>query len=267
MVGFDWNRRVQRKARIRYFEGWFGADPMVYSEIWEDLQRTDIEEARIEVSSVVEFDLFLLAPILVKCYPTRDRLGTQFNHHPDTSDKWAWYYAKKIQALKKEAIVWPEEWSDPENKQQFLYSLDGTHCRCCEIKHPTSRRDRQLYSHKFNRAGINYEIAVHVYKSQIVWVNGPFKASKHDNTTFMEEGLYEKTKALPGRRRVVTDKAYGKGAHELVSKPNSFDPVPLKKFKSRLRARHESLNSRLKTFAILTDTFRQKGPDDRMEKH
>ena len=51
----------------------------------------------------------------------------------------------------------------------FLYSVDGTHCR---IKEPRSNPDKLWYSHKYNKPGVSYEIALHLYKDKVAWVNG-----------------------------------------------------------------------------------------------
>lgn len=79
----------------------------------------------------------------------------------------------------------------------------------------------------------------------------------HDRTIYkMEGGLKEK---IPPGKKVVCDRVYrdkkGNDNHELFL-PNIGDPKELFKFKSRLRARHESLNGRLKAFSILENTFR-----------
>ena len=41
-----------------------------------------------------------------------------------------------------------------------------------------------------------------------------------------------------------------------LSLPNTFDAKTLNNFKSRARLRHETFNGRLKSFAILSETFR-----------
>ena len=85
-----------------------------------------------------------------------------------------------------------------------------------------------------------------------MWMNGPFKASRHDITIFRRAGLKD---MIPPGHRVIADNGY-KGEAIVVSKPNSNDPGELKKFKRRARARHESFNGRIKNFQCLAERFR-----------
>ena len=65
-------------------------------------------------------------------------------------------------------IVWPEEWSSMEYASaRFLYSVDGVHCRTNEIIHSTLAKNKKLYSHKFNQAGLGYELAISLTRSSL----------------------------------------------------------------------------------------------------
>lgn len=113
-------------------------------------------------------------------------------------------------------------------------------------------KDKTYYSHKFKQSGIDYELGLSVYENKLVWMNGPFKASRHDITIFKHAGLRD---MIPEGHRVIADKGY-KGAPDQISTPNSHDPAVLRKFKSRARARHESFNARIKNFRCLDERFR-----------
>ena len=131
----------------------------------------------------------------------------------------------------------------------FLYSVDGTHCR---IKEPRTNPDKLWYSHKYNKPGLSYEIALHLYKDKVAWVNGPFPAGESDLSIFRkEDGLKSK---LPPGKLVIADKGYP--SEEQVSIPNTFDSDLVKAFKKRARARQESFNMRVKEFNILSNCFR-----------
>ena len=132
----------------------------------------------------------------------------------------------------------------------FLSSVNGrTHCR---IKEPRRNPDKLWYSHKYNKPGVSYEIALHLYKNKIAWVNGPFKAGESDLSIFRkEDGLKFK---LPPGKLVIADKGYP--SEEQVSIPNVFDSATVKSCKQRARARQESVNMRLKEFNILSTCFR-----------
>ena len=68
----------------------------------------------------------------------------------------------------------------------FFYTVDGTHFRINET-HPFQEA---LSSHKFGRhAGLNYEIALAVWDSKLLWVHGPTKPGLvNDIAVFRGEG-------------------------------------------------------------------------------
>ena len=133
--------------------------------------------------------------------------------------------------------------------------MDGVHCRVHEPKHPTKSKDSTYYSHKFKQSALNYELGISVYDNALVWLNGPTKASQHDITLFRTpDGLKE---TIPQGKRVVADRGYAsKQEAAILSTPNSQDPVNVRKFKSRARARHESFNAKIKNFRVLSECFR-----------
>ena len=119
---------------------------------------------------------------------------------------------------------------------------------------------------------MKYEIAVSVFQSKCVWVQGPLRGGKHDATVFrgeedsddeklrMELGRepYESAqKKIPDSKLGIADKGY-KGCNKLAL-PSSTEP---KNFKSRARCRHESFNGRLRNFNVLRHIFRHG-----VEKH
>jgi hypothetical protein len=156
-------------------------------------------------------------------------------------------------------IVWPDYWlPGSQYVPHFLLSVDGIHCQIFEPKHPTLSKDKSFYSHKFNQSGLDYELGIAAYESKLVWMNGPFKASRHDVTIFRRAGLNEK---IPQGHKVIADSGYS-GESIVVSTPNAHDPRLLCKFKSRARARHESFNGKLKNFRAISEHFRHG-----IEKH
>jgi DDE superfamily endonuclease len=134
----------------------------------------------------------------------------------------------------------------------FVMSVDGTHCRTFEPKHPTKSKNPQYYSHKFHQAAVNYEIGLSIFTSDVVWVNGPFPAGQNDMKIFREQGLMD---IIPPRKLITGDGGY-RGCPDIISTPNPRDPEDLRVFKKRARARHETFNARLKCFKCLAETFR-----------
>jgi hypothetical protein len=71
LVGYTRKRikRAKRKVNLGCFKGHFGSSPRVIAQIWEDLQRTDIQKSFVPVE-MRNFDHFLMAMHHLKRYPT-----------------------------------------------------------------------------------------------------------------------------------------------------------------------------------------------------
>jgi hypothetical protein len=257
LVGFDGSRQknVKRERNIERFKTHFGSDPIVYAQIWEDLQMTDNPEACISEKATA--DLFLQGIHFLKCYSKEEERSGTFKMCIQTARKWGWYFARKIQALKDEKIVWPERWTNghpslnDEDNPIFIISVDGVHCHVNEPRHPTLSKNPKYYSHKSGQAGVDYELGISVFENRLVWMNGPYKASVHDITIFRDKLMAK----IPAGKKVIGDKGY-RGEKAIISTPNSHDPPDVRHFKSRARARQESFNSRIKFFACLENRFR-----------
>ena len=105
LAGFSRRRqqRVCRATNLRRFKDHFGSLPVVYAQIWEDLQTTDIPEARIDARKDC-VDSFLMAIHFLKCYPKEGERAAIFKICKKTARKWGWYFAEKVQALKVEKV-------------------------------------------------------------------------------------------------------------------------------------------------------------------
>ena len=126
-----------------------------------------------------------------------------------------------------------------------LISIDGTHFM---INKPIPFSEK-WFSHKFNGPGLSYEIGICIATGDIVWYNGPFQASVPDITIFRSKlkGLL-----LPG------EKALGDGTYldiKCVSKKDGLNYIH-RRAMARTRARHESINRRLKQFKCLGSRYR-----------
>jgi hypothetical protein len=159
--------------------------------------------------------------------------------------------------------VWPERWTpgnqsvDDDDNPTSIITVDGVHCRVNEPKHPTLSKNPQYYSHKFNQAGVDYELGLSVFENCLVWMNGPFPAAESD-IRVLRKGLKDK---IPAGKKIIADKGY-RGEKAIINTPNSQDHPEVRKFQSRARARHESFNGRLKNFRSLDVRFRHG-----VEKH
>jgi hypothetical protein len=105
LVGFSEYRqsRAKRSTNLHRFRTFYGSNPIVYANIWEDLLSTDIPEARVsrEDASVRHF---LSGIYFLKNYPTDERQSGQFKMCVKTARKWAWFYMEKVQWLKLDKV-------------------------------------------------------------------------------------------------------------------------------------------------------------------
>ena len=127
-----------------------------------------------------------------------------------------------------------------------LISVDGTHF-CINEPEPFNSL---WYSHKFHGPGLAYELGVCIKTGDIVWWNGPFPA-KHPDRNIFRSTL--KNLLLPGEK-VVGDLGY-KGETKVLTELDANSKTH-KRAMAKLRARHETLNRRLKQFRCLGDKYR-----------
>ena len=130
-------------------------------------------------------------------------------------------------------------------------SVDDTDIRISEPKpfHPG------FYSHKFEDAGLRYELDVSVYNGSIVWLHGPFPAGKYSDQAIFNLKMRN---ALLKNEVVLTDRGYGgsKVVHDSIDADSSNQRT------GRLRAYHENVNGCLKLFGSLNQKWRHP-----LEKH
>jgi hypothetical protein len=91
-----------------------------------------------------------------------------FNISEMWGQDWVWYFVEKVEALKAKQIVWPDDFG----VENWVIMVDGTHCWIQEPHHPMWFQDLQYYSHKYGKAGMNYELGVSLSESKLVWIHG-----------------------------------------------------------------------------------------------
>lgn len=131
-----------------------------------------------------------------------------------------------------------------------LVSIDGTDFKIQEPQHWSPA----WYSHKFKGPGVRYEVALAIRTGHMVWINGPFPCGDYSDTTIFRLGL---AKYLDIGERVEADKGYRADDPSLAKTPDSLwsDPL-LSDMQAGVRARHETVNKRLKQFNILKQEYR-----------
>jgi len=247
--------RQSEAENLEDFKAAFGADPIVITQIWEDLQTTTIPKAKVEAkppenrNSGANIINCLYAFKFLRVYLTeRLRKGDQGKVR-NTVRKWTWFFVEKIAALRLSKIKWP---ADGSWLTDFIVSVDGTHCNFPEPKHATLSKDPRYFSHKHNGAGLAYELALHLFKSELVWLKGPIPAGTSDLAIYKSE-LKGK---IPAGKKVITDRGYNDQKDPRLAQPNSHDSKDLKEFKARARMHQEIFNGCMKRFHCLKDPFR-----------
>lgn len=122
-------------------------------------------------------------------------------------------------------------------------SVDGTDC---PIQEPRPF-DTKWYSHKLNGPGVRYEIGLSG-RGLIIWVHGPFRCGEMNDLSIFRSRLQH----VLGDESVIADSIYKSEKCLIPSDVFDNDHV----LHSRIRARHETVNSRFKNFQILHHTFR-----------
>jgi len=267
-VGLDRDRVKKWKVEEQNndFKAHFGSSPSVIAEIWYDILDSNEElneDIRLTNGDMSEngFRMFMIAYFFLWTKPRNARVMRSRFDLPlkDLQGRKLWQWIYRIAALRSKKIVWEESILGSDATSMYVLSVDGTDFRTWEPakSHPRYNQDRQMSSHKFEHAAWKYEIGISVWHSKIVWLNGPFKGSKHDLSIFRENGLKDRLLTMAGKL-CIADRGYQSSESDeigLIVVPSEEDPPDLHKFKTRVRLRHEQLNGWMSQFKILSETF------------
>jgi hypothetical protein len=134
-----------------------------------------------------------------------------------------------------------------DNGSTCKISVDGTNC---PIREPTDFSGR-WYSHKFKGAGLRYEVWLCIQTGWIVWKNGPYPCGSWPDIRITRDKLVYH---LHAGEKFIADCGYRDGGLH-ADTPTGFR-TPGQRMKSLVRARHETINARIKNFRILSTKFR-----------
>jgi hypothetical protein len=243
LVGFhqDFRQGVCNDLKQRRFRAFFGIGPTALAELFADLSKImpDIDAAKL-----------LMTINWLKLYDTEHVMTGRWGFREETVRNLTRKYIETIHQLMPTKV----RWGGFEDEEVFIISVDGVHCRVQEVRTDPGAK---WYSHKFNAAAVSYELGIAIRSNRLVWVNGPFPASRHDVATFRSgENPDSGLKAMiPDGKRAIGDSGY-KGEPAKVAITRSGDSREVKKFKGRVKSRHETFNARLKSFTVLDVAFR-----------
>jgi hypothetical protein len=113
-----------------------------------------------------------------------------------------------------------------------------------------------LYSHKFKKAALRYELGVCIRTGDLVWIHGPFPAGDWNDLAIFLNAI--KYYLLPGEC-VEADDGYKAEDPAVVRAPGAVRFMEDKHWhmkRSKARRRHETINQRIKQYSVLTHRFR-----------
>jgi len=242
--------RKSTASNMRNFRGTYGTRPDAMAEMYNDIKTSDPDFPDRAHPRHLCWTLMFM-----KMYETSVQLAGRLKHSESHIRPWVQYFARRIQSLKQEKIKLSDAGLDDDCV--FVMSVDGTHVRIQEYKEFKKSQKYSSYKHG-GHASFVYEIAVSIWRSKIVWVNGPFPAGKKDFEVF-GWGLKQH---IPEGKRVITDRSYRvEDLEGVCSCPNREDPEDLALFKSRVRARQERINAAIKSFKCIDHVWRHARKD------
>ena len=149
-------------------------------------------------------------------------------------------------------ILW-ENRKRGDVRNDCLVSVDGVDFEI-EEPYPYERQwSKRWFSTKFKGPGLRYEVALAILTGDILWFNGPFACGIWSDWKIFSEGGLKSS--LEPNERVEADDGYQHGDPEFVkSKSGIFHEN--NGIRNTVRARHETVNKRLKQFGALSSVFR-----------
>ncbi len=174
--------RAKGSTNIERYKSLYGSSPHVCAMIWEDLQTTSLPNAHV-LRRDRKVKWFLIALHHLKRYPTEIKREGMFNILAMWGRDLVWYFVEKVQGLKAGKIVWPDNFGGGI----WVLTVDGTHCWIQEPQHRTWSQDSRYYSHKYGKAGLNYELGISLSESKLIWMNGPFVAGGNDKSVLKKQ--------------------------------------------------------------------------------
>lgn len=251
-------RPKEDECNLDRYSSMFGMQPHVMAQLWEDLQTTTIEAAKLGDPSEKQLLKLHWGTHFLYRYPTGKESMNIWNKCENNVRDSTWDFVIKIQALKPAKIVWP---LPTHANDIWMVSVDGTHLQTQEPGDSEIPKDPSYFSFKHHCAGFNYEVGLSLYESKCIWLSGPHKAGEYnDAKMFREKGLREKLRQYGWK--AIGDDGY-KGFPNQMSIANGLDSEPVSVFKVRSRQRHEAYNGKLKVFAVLSEKFRH--PRDKLQ--
>ncbi len=131
-------------------------------------------------------------------------------------------------------------------------SVDGTDFRIPQ--QGQSKKGNPFASHKYaGKSALRYELGIDIRGGDLVWIQGPYSAGKWPDIKIFNAIL---ANFLERYERVEADDGYCGHPNKVKCPVNDITPAEKLAVQARVRARHETINGRLKNWGILSQVFR-----------
>lgn len=255
------NVRPGKKGQTRLmleFHKHFGSTPLDIADMWYDLCYWDKKALSKKEKSQKGFRRFLVAMYWLWARPKNaSMLASRFGICIDYCQGIGlWKWIERIANLMSKKIVWDKK-IDGKETEVFGITTDGVDFAMWERQHPDFPVDTKACSHKMKQCAAKYIIGISVYRSNCVFIEGPFRGGLPDLEMYKQSGLMKRMKKAG--KLTIADRGFrSKYASERAqfSYPDYMDSKELHNFKSRARLRQETFNRRLKHFNCLSETFK-----------
>ncbi|KAG7344571.1 DDE superfamily endonuclease [Nitzschia inconspicua] len=187
-----------------------------------------------------------------KCYKTEEENASKFGCDEKTFRQWSWFMLKAMAKLDKKIIKWKNRFIKSEGGNRAFVSIDGVHFG---IQEP-SPFDPSYKSHKLEGAAVAYELVVSIATGYIVGYNGPFPAGKWPDLNIFRNKTKRK---LLRFEHAIADRGY-RGDPKILT-PYEANNRQHANAMSVIRARHETINRRLRTWNALANNYRHRRHD------
>ena len=233
-------RPLAERTEHGKFKSFFGASAEVCFDLWYRLDPT------VNISRYAEPKHLLWALMLVKVYAFENALAKLAGCDEKTFRKWAWLFLEEISETVMPQVISLDNRFRDDVGNTIKMTVDGVQflCKVCD-----GFTRRQMWAWKFKKPGVNCGIGICIRTGDIVWAEGSHLGPYHDLTMYREcLKLY-----LEDDEMVSADRGYR--GDETVSTPytQSEEEQEISKIH---RARHETVNCRMKMYGALNTAFR-----------
>jgi len=255
-AGVERGRKGAKRLR-EDFHAHYGSSPVVLADQWHDVCHLQELPLTKSEKSLKGLKRFFMAHFWLWAKPKNAAI---FSSHFKICEDYCcgkpfWLWIERLALIAANVITF-----DPQllaaDADVMGFSIDGVDFGVWEMQHEHFPHDRKSMSHKLKRSALKYLFLLSVAFPKCLQILGPFKGGVGDNTILKDSGILEKLKEA--KKACNVDRGFhlkDKELEAVLCFPDYMDENFLHQFKSRVRLRGETFNSRLKFFRTLSEVF------------